>query len=119
MVPSVSCRQSDHGGQREHGVHQSLAAEARLGRGPRRVQVQRLGVHGLGGEEGVVRLGDGAARTVEVGGALLVLLEPQAALFDGLLRCGHGHPSSPSERAMSMSWTSVVPSPISRILESR
>ena len=64
-------------------------------------------------------VGDGDAGPVLVEHAVLELVEPQAALGDpphGLLLA---HEFSPSERAISMSCTSVVPSPISRIFESR
>ena len=86
-------------------------------RRPRRVQVQRLPVHGQRAEQDVVRLGQRAPGPVDVAGVQLELLVVQPALLD--VPRHRGAPAKPSSRAITMSCTSVVPSPISRILESR
>ncbi len=83
----------------------------------RGVQVQCLGVHRLRREEHVVGLGDGPAGPVLVHRSQLELLEPQTPLNDSLRFGRGGH--RPASRAISISCTSVVPSPISRILLSR
>ena len=89
--------------------------ERRLGIGERGVEVQCLRVHRQRGEQHVVGLGDGAAGPVQVAHAQFELLEPQTALFDDLVRAH----ATPNSRAISINCTSVVPSPISRILLSR
>src|SRR5699024_1303168 len=72
--------QADERGQGEHRIHQPLTEGLGLGEG--RVEVQGLGVHGHGGEPGVVRLGDGAAGGVPVRGTDFHLVQPQTSLFD-------------------------------------
>src|SRR5699024_9124303 len=62
---------ADHGGQGEHRVHQALPELGGLA--PGRVEVQGLRVHRHGGELDVVRLAEGAAGAVLVGGADLQL----------------------------------------------
>ena len=114
--------QPDNRRQRPHGVDQALAAESRLLARPVRIQMQWLGVHGQCREQDVIGFSDGSPRTVQVTRADLVLFEPQSALDDvvgdfGCVVVSHFY--SPNPRAISMSCTSVVPSPISRILESR
>src|SRR6185312_7440840 len=98
--------------------------------------MQRLGVHRERGEQHVVGLSDGAARAVLVQHAGLELLEPQATLdydfLDGFLSAHSGRmvrsahrgrivrsAHRPVSRAITINCTSVVPSPISRILLSR
>jgi hypothetical protein len=68
--------EADQQRQREHAVDQPLA-EVRLRR-ERRVEMQRLRVHGHHREEGVVGLGDRAGHRVMDDHALVELLEPQA-----------------------------------------
>src|SRR5699024_10904089 len=82
-------RGADHGGQGEHRVHQALPELGRLA--PGRVEVQGLRVHGHGGELDVVRLAEGAAGAVLVGGADLQLVGVQPPLDDaGALGGGVG-----------------------------
>lgn len=81
MVPWVSC--ATESPTRVENVNMLLTSLAeRLFAAPVLVQVQRLGVHRESGEQDVVGLGDGPARTVSVEGVGAELLEPQAALFD-------------------------------------
>ncbi|MCY1242592.1 hypothetical protein D9M72_555590 [compost metagenome] len=75
-----------HSGQREHRVHQTLAEG--LPGAPGRVKVQRLGVHGHGGEQDVVRLGHRPARAVGVDHSLLKLVEVEAPLFNDARAAG-------------------------------
>ncbi len=89
--------------------------EGRLRVGEGRVEMQRLGIHGHRREQHVVGLGDGAAGPVFVQHVGVEFLEPQPALYHPAQLLAH----NPSSRPISMSCTSVVPSPISRILLSR
>src|SRR5690606_22639297 len=89
-----------------------------------RVEMQRLRIHGERCEQHVICLSGGATRPVQVSRTLHKFLEIEPPLFDDLwgfvTRCRHlRFPHSPSDLAMSMSCISLVPSPISSILESR
>src|SRR5690554_247938 len=70
----------DQGCEGEHRVHQALAE--RLLRRPGGIQVQRLRVHGHGGEQHVVCLRHRATGPVQVAGAQLELFVVQAPLLD-------------------------------------
>src|SRR5699024_776356 len=80
---------ADHGGQGEHRVHQALPELGGLA--PGGIEVQGLRVHRHGGELDVVRLAEGAAGAVLVGGADLQLVGVQTPLHDaGPLGAGVG-----------------------------
>ena len=117
IVPCVSCATElpDQHGQRHHRVHQPLPE--RLPGRPRGVQVQGLRVHGERREQDVVRLGHRAPGPVQVPDVQLELLVVQPALLD--VSRHRDAPVKPSSRAITISCTCVVPSPISRIFESR
>src|SRR5699024_1531930 len=104
---------ADDGGEGEHRVHQALPELG--GAAPGGVEVEGLRVHGHGGEQDVVRLGEGAAGAVLVDRADLQLVRVQAALHDagpagvGVVRA-HGRASWVSGAVSSVStWASSSP----------